>query len=63
MANGYNQANLIVFALLVDDGVANRGHRTNILNEKFKVVGVASGTHKLYRNMFMMDFAGGYQEK
>lgn len=46
MANGYNQANLIVFALLVDDGVANRGHRTNILNEKFKVVGVASGTHK-----------------
>ena len=60
---GYNQADLIVLSLLVDDGVADRGHRTNILNKNFKVVGVASGTHKLYRNMFMMDFAGGYQEK
>jgi uncharacterized protein YkwD len=60
---GYNQADQIVLSLLVDDGVAGRGHRDNILNPNFKVIGVAGGTHKLYRNMFVMDLATGYKEK
>lgn len=59
---GYDQADLIVLSLLVDDGVPDRGHRTNILKKDFNVIGVASGEHKLYRKMFVMDFAGGYKE-
>jgi uncharacterized protein YkwD len=60
---GYNQADLIVLSILVDDGVPGRGHRKNIFNNSFKVIGVASGTHKVYRDMFVMDFAAGYKDK
>ncbi len=59
---GYNKADRIVLSLLVDDGVPNRGHRKSILNPQFKVIGVAQGTHKTYDYMFVMDFAGGFQE-
>jgi uncharacterized protein YkwD len=59
---GYDQADLIVMSLLVDDGVSSRGHRKNILNSNLKVIGVASGKHNLYRYMFVMDLAGGYKE-
>ncbi len=60
---GYNDAEKIVLALLVDDGVSSRGHRANILDDRLHYIGVAAGTHKLYRYMFVMDFAGGYTEK
>lgn len=58
---GYDQADLIVMSLLVDDGVPDRGHRTNILNPNLKVVGVASGKHRTYRHMLVMDFAKAYK--
>lgn len=60
---GNNKAEKIVMSLLIDDGVASRGHRLNILNKDFKFVGVSAGDHKLYKHMFVMDFAGGYKEK
>jgi uncharacterized protein YkwD len=51
-----------VLTLLIDDGVANRGHRQRILNPAFKVVGVACGEHKL-GSICVITFAGGFTDK
>jgi uncharacterized protein YkwD len=59
---GWNRARLIVLSLLVDDGVASRGHRANIMNKDFRRVGLACGPHPVYRNLCVMDFAGGYSD-
>lgn len=50
----------IVLALLIDDGLSQRGHRANILHADFHCVGVALGPHPQYRHMSVMDFAGAY---
>ncbi len=60
---GNNDARRIVLSLLVDDGVASRGHRENILNSAYKAVGIACGPHKEYRYMCVMDLAGGFKAK
>lgn len=51
-----------VLTLLIDDGVANRGHRQRLLNPAYKVVGVACGEHKL-GSMCVITFAGGFTDK
>ena len=63
LAFGPDDPRHIVMQLIIDDGVANRGHRTNIFNKDLKVVGVSVGDHKKYRRMCAMDFAGGFVEK
>lgn len=55
-------ARRIVGSLLVDDGVAGRGHRDNILKPDFKVVGVALAKHPKYGCVCVIDFAGGYTD-
>jgi uncharacterized protein YkwD len=60
---GYDQARLIVLALLTDDGVPSRGHRKNIMNGAFRIIGLACGPHARYELMTVMDFAGDYAEK
>jgi uncharacterized protein YkwD len=60
---GYDKARLIVLSLLTDDGVPGRGHRKNIMDGAFRVIGLACGPHPQYGSMTVMDFAGGYAEK
>ena len=46
-------------ALIVDDGVASRGHRENTFKEDFFFCGVGSAPHKEYGTSYVFDFAGG----
>ncbi len=59
---GVSDARQIVISLIVDAGVAGRGHRKNLFLNKFGVVGVACGSHARYGTMCVMDFAGGFIE-
>lgn len=58
---GNGQARRIVAALLIDDGVASRGHRKNLLGPTFNFIGVAVGPHPIYRKVCVIDFAGAYK--
>lgn len=51
IAYGSTEATAIVIQLLVDDGVPNRGHRTNLFRPEFNSIGVASGYHSQYGYM------------
>lgn len=53
----------VVKQLVVDDGVASRGHRANIFNDGFLIVGLAFGDHPVYRSVCVQDFAGGFEDK
>lgn len=63
IAYGGETARDVVIQLIVDDGVASRGHRGNIFNADFLVVGIAFGTHPGFRTVCVQDFAGAYREK
>ncbi len=71
-ANGYMAENIsygaktarkVIVQLIVDDGVASRGHRTNIFNKNLNFVGFAYGFHSKYQIMTVMDFAQNFTEK
>ena len=51
-----------IMQLFVDDGVAGRGHRTNIMKADFGVTGVAIGTHKTYGYQVCIGYAGDYED-
>jgi uncharacterized protein YkwD len=60
---GSGNARGIVIQLIVDDGVASRGHRANIFMPAFKAVGIGVGPHPTFGTICVQDFAGGYEEK
>jgi uncharacterized protein YkwD len=49
-----------IMQLFVDDGVADRGHRTNIMKKDFGVTGVAIGPHKTYGYQVCLGYAGDF---
>ena len=60
---GEKKARELLMRLIIDDGVPDRGHRKNIFNREFKIVGIASGKHSVYGSMCVMVFADGFTEK
>ena len=59
---GRSSAREIVIALIIDDGLRNRKHRTNIFSPTFNFAGAAVGNHARYRTICSIEFAGGYVE-
>jgi len=53
---GYINPIEIVNELLIDHGIANLGHRKNILNEKFNSIGVYIAPHKKYKTHCVISF-------
>jgi uncharacterized protein YkwD len=62
IAYGGGAGRELVIRLIIDDGVRGRGHRKNIFDPEFLVVGVASGPHDKYGTMSVITFAGDYLE-
>jgi uncharacterized protein YkwD len=62
MTFGPATAHDVVSALLIDDGIPDRGHRKNILDPEVMVVGISCGPHKSYRVMCDIVHAGGFAE-
>jgi len=50
----------VLVDLAIDDGVSNRGHRTNIFNPKFANIGIYTGAHKKYDTFTVLDYSGTY---
>lgn len=48
----------ILIALAVDDGVPNRGHRTNIFAPDWNEMGSCYGPHRGYRDMAVVIYRG-----
>lgn len=56
IAYGLDRGQEVLVHLFVDDGVAGRGHRKNILSSEFNSSGVACGYHKQYETMCVVVF-------
>jgi hypothetical protein len=59
---GHNNAQEIVFQMLVDDGVVSRGHRKSLMQSAFRFIGLAIRLHPKYDHLCVIDFAGEYRE-
>jgi hypothetical protein len=60
---GPRQAREVIVNLLIDDGVADRGHRRSLLDPRWRHVGIACGFHARYGTMCVLDFASSYQDR
>lgn len=57
---GYATPREVIRQLIVDAGVASRGHRKNIFGKAFQAAGVGCGPHRTYAAMCVIDFAGAF---
>lgn len=59
---GPEGARNMVMQLIVDDGVPDRGHRTNTFSKDYQTAGVACGSHPRFGSMCVIDFARGFRD-
>ncbi|MBY5920756.1 CAP domain-containing protein [Ferrimonas balearica] len=50
----------VVMALIIDDGVPDRGHRQAIMEPRYRRVGIGFGTHPLYGYLCVQKFAAEF---
>lgn len=62
IAYGPPTAREVVVGLIVDDGVPDRGHRTNLFDPLVRVVGVSCGRHTRFQVMCVVVHAHGFEE-
>jgi uncharacterized protein YkwD len=60
ISTGETEARQVVIQLLVDDGVANRGHRKNLFNPDLHQAGAGTAPHRDYRTVTVIDYADGF---
>lgn len=60
---GNNRPRQIVMALIIDDGVKHRGHRTSLFTNSFRKIGVAFGSHLKYDYMCVIELADQFDEQ
>lgn len=63
LAYGPTTARDIVVQLVIDDGVPDRGHRTNFFNAAWNFFGSACGQHPTFRTMCAIAMASDYAEE
>ena len=63
LAYGATTAVELIVGWVVDDGVAARGHRQNLLNPAFRLAGAAAAPHPQWGSVCVMDFAQQFEPK
>jgi len=63
VAYGQRTARDVVAAFIVDDGVPGRGHRKNLFNPSYRVMGTDCAPHAVYGTTCAVIFAAGFHEK
>jgi hypothetical protein len=58
---GESDARAVVLHLVIDDGTLSRGHRKNLLDKDYRLVGVAAGNHPTWRNICVITFADAFK--
>ncbi|MBN8589911.1 MAG: CAP domain-containing protein [Rhodothermia bacterium] len=61
IAYGQNDVEGFVLQWLVDDGVADRGHRVALLGTQWQYMGAAIGPHPRYKQMCVLTLAVSYR--
>jgi uncharacterized protein YkwD len=56
-------ARQIIIALIIDDGVPNRGHRRNIFDPNYHVTGISVSEPLTFGSKCVIDYVGGFKEK
>lgn len=52
----------VIIQLAIDDGVASRGHRTNIMNPAFFKFGCHTGAHSKYKHSTVLNYNGSFSK-
>lgn len=57
---GQTEPKGVIIQLAIDDGVASRGHRKNIMNPAFVKFGCFTGEHKTYKTQTVLNYNGSF---